>query len=384
MPRTRSTKRAKAVAYVMKESFIQVLIPGKGPFTLNKTHPTFNKLKAALKAKKWKQVPRLVNLAESIAIAIHGEVEVTNGVVKYKGRPVHSTLTDRILDMIKHEKPIKHMLKFMDNLYLNPSDRAVHSFYDWLVDNGLPITDDGCFLAYKSVDWDFKDTHTKSVDNRPGQIIMMSRKVANTDYDNQCSTGFHVCSKKYGLYGTRVLAVKVNPKHVLSAPEGGKMRVTQYEVLRDMGRGREDFSEIGLAELEGVLVIEVGKERKDFIQKLLKAEPVKRLIRRKKLSKTSILKASYARLEAMLQRFSLQSVPKIGPEKTHLLLNARKASGVTIGQLAKEMGVSYKTVVAIEKKDSPTQTQRDDYLKSLGRITGSYNITFPKTSAAVA
>ncbi len=177
--------------------------------------------------------------------------------------------------------------------------------------------------------------------------------------------------------------MKVNPKYVLSAPEGGKMRVSQYEVLKDLGGDtRGDFREKGLDELENKMVIEVGKERKDLIHDLLKSDQVKRLIRRKKLSKTSVLKASYARLKSMFQRFDL--VPKLGPEDPRFLENARKSSGLTIGQIAKQMGVSYKTVVTLEKKESPTVAQTSDYLHAITRITGNHNITYPRTSAAVA
>lgn len=379
----KASKKAKSITYVMKDNFIQVLLPGR-PFTLNKSHPTFQAMKEALKKKRWKQIPRLVNTAESIVTASHGQVEVVNGAVKYKGRTVRSALTDRIVALVEKEKPVKHMLRFMDNLYQNPSDRAVSDFYDWLVDNDLPITDDGCFLAYKAVKDNYTDTHSGTVNNRPGQIIMMSRKVANTDYDTQCATGFHVCSRHYGLYGSRVLAVKINPKHVLSAPPGGKMRVTQYEVLRDLGRGynEEEFKRAGLAELEGKMVIEIGKERKNAIQLLLKAEAVKRLIRRRKLSKTSIMKASYARLTSMIKRFDL--VPNIGPDDKFFLKKAREAAGVTVGQVAKQMDVTYRTVATIEKNENPNSTQRDNYLQALSRLTGSKNITYPKTSAAVA
>lgn len=370
--------KAKPVPYVMKKNFIQVLLPGK-PFTLNSSHPTFKKLKYALKKRQWKKIPELVNAAQTILHYAEGQVEVEGGVVKYKGRTIQSALTDRILQMGKAGKPIVHLVKFMDNLYLNPSEKAIRSFYEWLVDNDLPITDDGCFLAYKSVDADFKDTHTKTVDNRPGQVIMMSRKVANTDYDTQCATGFHICSKQYGLYGSRVLAVKANPKHILSAVSG-KMRVTQYEVLKDLGFiDRYQFQQHGFSDLEKKLVIEVSKERKEILRMLLAADPVKRLFRRKKLSKKSLVKASYARLKSMLQRFDL--VPKLGPEDPKRLEKARKAAGVSIVGLAKKMGVSPKTVSSIEEKSNPTPGQESDYLYALGQIIGSKNITYKAVTA---
>ena len=371
----------KAIPYVLKDNFLQVALPGKA-FTLNASHPTFARLKNALKKKQWKKVPGLVNLAETIVHYAHGQVEVDNGVVRYKGRVVQSSLTERILKMAETDKPVIHMVKFMDNLYQNPSESAVRSFYDWLINNELPITDDGCFLAYKSVNKNFKDTHTDTIDNSPGTVISMSRKVVDTDYNHQCSTGFHICSKQYGLYGERVLAVKVNPKHILSAVSG-KMRVTHYEVLKDLGfPDRYSFQKDGLSELENQLVIEIAKERKEVIRMLLASDAVKKLIRRRKLLKRSIIKSSYARLKTMLQRFDL--VPKLGPEDKQYLLKSRLAAGLTIGQIAKSMGVSYKTVAALEKKESPTVGQEADYFQAISKLTGKSAVTYNQKKTVAA
>lgn len=371
------------VPYVLKDNYLQVTVKGQ-PFALDKSHPTFDRLKKAIKQHRWSLIPKLVTLAKSINFESQGNVSLVKGVVYYKSQPVNDSLSKRIIEMVRRGKKVKHLLLFMDNLYQNPSKTAIESFYDWLRDNDLPITDNGCFLAYKSVRDDYTDTHSGTVDNHPGQVIMMSRKVVDTDYYHQCSTGFHVCSKRYGIYGSRVLAVMINPKYVLSAVEG-KMRVTQYEVLMELGQKYQDnlgdidpniFEKKGIAGIEGQLVIEVKKERQELINMILKSPAIKKALRRKKLSKITITKASYARLKSMAQKYDL--VPSIGPEASHKLMMARKAAGITIGQVAEKLGIGYKAVYTLEKEVNPSQERVDKYLLAVANLRG-YNkaVSYP-------
>lgn len=372
------------IPYVLKTNYLQVVVDGQ-PFSLDSTHPTFARLKNAIKKRKWGLVPKLVTLAQSLTFDTHGDVSVIKGVVYYKGKQVESSLTQRIVAMIKKGQPVKHMLHFMDNLYKNQSKTAISEFYDWLLNNDLPITDNGCFLAYKSVNDNYTDTHSGTVSNKPGQVIMMPRKLTQNDYNTQCATGFHVCSKQYGIYGSKVMAVMVNPKDVISAVSG-KMRVTKYEVLMELGRKYTDFTEDvfkekGIASIEGKLVVEIKKERQELIKLLLKNILVKKLLRRKKITKTTITKAAYARLKSMAQKYN--AVPKIGPEADFSLKKAREAAGLSIGQVAKATKTNYKQVVYLERSEQPAQTQIDAYLQAIAKLTETrnYAVTYPKPMA---
>lgn len=383
--------------YVIKPSFLQVTIEGN-PFTLDSTHPTFARMKKALETSNWKAVPRLVNLAQTLVTASAGSVTVQKGVVMYKGTPVDSRLTQRILEMIKESKDVKHMLLFMDNLYQNPQREAIAEFYDWLMSHDLPITDDGCFLAYKSVDDNCKDQHTHKIDNSPGQVIMMPRNVADLNWRTACSSGFHICSKQYGLYGTRVMAVKVNPKDVIAAPTGEhKIRVCEYEVLYELGeKDGLKFKKEGFAQLEKQLVVEVAKEAKE-LRKLLNASPaVKKLIRDKKVSETYVSKASYAKLKSMAQRFEvlppdMTQASEAAAEKGKPVLPlraARQAAGISSAQILKELqaehvSMTMKDVLRMETREEPHPSDMNYYLNAIAKLTGIRNlsrsaITFPK------
>lgn len=377
-----STKKAKAapIRSVIKDSYIQVIV-NKKPFSMDSTNPLFKRMKTALKKKNWNAVPKLINLSENLLNQTKGDVSIEKGVIYYKSKPTHSSLSKRIMEMLTSGKNVNHMLSFMDNLYQNPSSKAIQHFYDWLQTNELPITKDGHFLCYKSVDHNRKDEHTHTIDNSPGQTIFCDRKLADDNWEQQCSSGFHVCSKQYGLYGRLVMAVKVNPRDVLSA-QGGKMRIVKYEVLRELGTKASDLFEVeGFSDLENKLVVDMKSERQEMIKKLLTLADIKRKIRTKKINKASFAKQSFARLKTLFQKYGLAPAA-VGPEDKLYLSAARKAAGLTIGQIAKQMHVSYKVAATMEKNEKLKQDTRDKFAGAIAKLTGSrMAVSYPKPVA---
>jgi hypothetical protein len=121
----------------------------------------------------------------------------------------------------------------------NPSKRATEELYDFLMHKNLPITDDGCFLAYKRVNADWTDLYSNAIDNSIGQIVKMSRRKVDDNREMGCSDGLHVGALEYVEgYGSggHVLVVKVNPEHVVSVPSDHdctKVRCCEYEVLSE-------------------------------------------------------------------------------------------------------------------------------------------------------
>jgi hypothetical protein len=107
--------------------------------------------------------------------------------------------------------------------------------YKFLEHNGHPITQDGCFIAYRGVTKDFKDPHTRTFDNSVGSICEMPRDQVDDNPDNTCSSGLHVACYSYANgFGKVTVEVKVDPVDVVCVPRdynGTKMRVCKFEVL---------------------------------------------------------------------------------------------------------------------------------------------------------
>lgn len=223
---------------VSAEGTLTVVIDAK-PYTIAPDHPNYDKIKGALSTGDSQLIVELVDIARSVENYVEGDAEVKDGVVYYEGDAIHNTLTERILDMMAYGFPFKPMFKFVNNLMKNPSKRATEELYDFLMHKNLPITDDGCFLAYKRVNDDWTDLYSNAIDNSIGQIVKMSRRKVDDNREMGCSDGLHVGALEYVEgYGSggHVLVVKINPEHVVSVPSDHdctKVRCCEYEVLSE-------------------------------------------------------------------------------------------------------------------------------------------------------
>jgi len=136
--------------------------------------------------------------------------------------------------------PIKGWIKFLENLMENPGYRSRNCLYNFLSHWSAPITEDGCFLAYKNVNNNYTDVHTGTFDNSIGTTVSMPRRDVNDDPNQTCSSGLHVAAPSYlpsFAPGRRTIVCKINPRDVVAVPTDyshAKMRVCQYEVVDEV------------------------------------------------------------------------------------------------------------------------------------------------------
>lgn len=174
---------------------------------------------------------------------------VVNGIVSLDGVEVIGALQAKLQRLIAEELPLDYFAAFVRNLRKNPSRTAVKELYDFLAYAELPITEDGCFLAYKGVNpdgWSCTGgrtvlSHGKTdsqgrIYNGVGEVIRCERVEVDDDRRNACSNGLHVGSHDYATgFGSLTVVVKVNPADVVSVPldcSCQKMRVCGYEVVK--------------------------------------------------------------------------------------------------------------------------------------------------------
>jgi len=206
-------------------------------------NPHFKRIIEALKSYDFNTAVDLINrapvIADYIGITTFDTLEIRDGTLYWKGESLHNSLTDRIIRMHDEGFPIGPMLRFLDNLLMNPSNRAVQELYTFLENGNLPITEDGCFLAYKRIRADYTDCHSGTVDNHPGQVVQIPRRLVDDDARNLCSHGLHFASLKYLQHftGDRLVVLKINPADVVSIPldyNFTKGRTWRYEVLEEI------------------------------------------------------------------------------------------------------------------------------------------------------
>lgn len=244
---------------------VQVQTPeGSFPFTVREGQVNFLALRDAIKNKDWDAVPDLVNPVRAVEKFAAGRVTVVNGEVMLDGEVVHNAVTGRILDMVSEGFDADPLMRFLERLMQNPSRTAVNELYLWLEGTRLPITEDGCFMAYKKVRDDYCDFYTGQVLNKPASlmtdadleyiqkvrgnvtvkvengvtVLSMPRNKVDDNRNRTCSYGLHFCSLSYlpAYHGGegRVLLVKIDPADVVSIPsdyDNAKGRAMRYEVM---------------------------------------------------------------------------------------------------------------------------------------------------------
>lgn len=246
-------------AYLITPNSISVVFPDADPAIVYSSSPAYQEITEAIKRLDWESVRVALSPGQRIAKqfneAFGSEVIVVESdQILYYGKPLHNVVTERILHMLEDGYDVSPMVRFLERLMKNPSYAAVEELFLFLESSGLPITEDGCFLAYKRIRLDWTDQYTGKIDHSIGAKPEMERNQVDDNRHNTCSDGLHFCAfgylPHYGAdYGGRVIVVKIDPADVVAIPSdynNQKGRACRYEVVRELeleGRSRHSTPE---------------------------------------------------------------------------------------------------------------------------------------------
>ena len=231
-----------AINYIISGNGTMTIVLNNESHSIGYDHPNYIHIKECLVNNDEESMIPLLNIPESILNYTDENVTIEAGVLKYKDEEIHNSLTERIMTMMRDGFPFQPMIKFLGNILENPSNRAVQELYSFLEHKNLPITEDGCFLAYKAVKKNYMDKYSGTIDNSVGQSVTMQRRKVDDNCNNGCSDGLHVGAldyvESYRNEGNedKVVIVKVNPQDVVSVPtdsECQKVRCCSYGVIAD-------------------------------------------------------------------------------------------------------------------------------------------------------
>lgn len=183
-------------------------------------------------------------------------VSFKRGKVYFDGDEVHSVLADQISRLVSDGEPVGPLVLFMENVYQNPNEHSREQLFGWLDKRNFAITEDGHFLAYKSVysgyagsdnDYEYRSVsggravvdgteYEGQIPQGIGSVVTMPRSEVQHDPSVGCHTGLHAGTIGYAstFSGDTVLLVKINPRDVVSVPTDcnyEKIRTCRYEVL---------------------------------------------------------------------------------------------------------------------------------------------------------
>lgn len=236
------------VAMIMNDTGMTVVLDAQ-VHTIARDHSNYEAIQEAYADGRFDELEALISIRKSLESFAEGtNLRVQGGCLFYGDREIQTGLAKRIVRLMEEGRAnfAAPLVNFMENVLENPSFRAVEGLYEWLERSSLPITPDGCFIAWKIVNSDFTDCYTGTFDNSPGQIVEVSRNQVDEDPNRTCSNGLHFCSNEYlpsyGAFGAgrKVVMVKVNPRDVGAFPHDyniSKGRCCRYEVLREVTKG---------------------------------------------------------------------------------------------------------------------------------------------------
>lgn len=252
-------------SYIILPTSLVVVTAGK-QYSIDNTHANYQKVVDAIKTGEWDGIPTLIDIGKHINATGQNKITVVDGVVMYGKDQMNNTLTERLLEMLREGFDITPMIALLENLTSNPTKTAIDEFYLFIETSRMPITEDGCILAYKRVDGNYYDQYTHTVVNKPVSLmneqelatgkwfvehanvtsqivdglleVSMPAEQVDAERARACSVGLHFCSLAYlGEFyqGTgHVIIVKVNPRDIVAIPydsNNTKGRCWKYTVI---------------------------------------------------------------------------------------------------------------------------------------------------------
>jgi len=178
-----------------------------------------------------------------------GQLSVNPTGVTYRGQPLHTIDSARVMAFLRDGLPFKPIANYMARKMANPSARAISELYTFLEHKNMPITPEGKIIAYKGIQNTMYSVMgntatvviSGTVDsgghllNEIGAVIEVERSSVDDNFNNGCSFGLHAGSLQYATgWGQRVVLVEIDPADVVSVPSDcncQKLRCCKYKVI---------------------------------------------------------------------------------------------------------------------------------------------------------
>lgn len=210
--------------------------------------PNIGQVIKLLREQKYDRAIKIIHKKFLIEEISNGKIKESSKGMTIEGQELPDNVKMFIERLIKDKKPVDGIINLWKRLSRNTGKISEEnekisreSLFDYLVNACVRILDNGCFVAYKGVQDNYRDCHSARYDNSPGKIVSMPRENVTVDRNTTCAAGLHVGSFNYMKdnynNGRRWLECLVDPKDVVSVPTDynhQKMRVCRYKVIRDV------------------------------------------------------------------------------------------------------------------------------------------------------
>lgn len=225
------------------------LVYGSETSQISSDHPSFYEIRRHIIDSEFLEAHTAMNVSNAIESWAEGGLTIEFGEVVYEGLTLTGKLVDRIIDcMAAGDLEFERLARFLVLLRDQPSFKTRERLMDFAANKQLDLTMGGCIVAFKNVDDEFMDKHSRTFRNRVGDVVEMPREDVDDDHSNACSNGLHVCSPEYlrGFWGTsgQTMRVVVEPKDFVAIPydyNDSKARVCKYTVVENVTDKVEEY-----------------------------------------------------------------------------------------------------------------------------------------------
>ncbi len=192
-------------------------------FTVNRDTDEFEIVLDHIKNDTLQEIPAVVDVQKVIAEYVpDGTFVIHKGCVYADGVVVSGYIGEKLLEFAEESLPYKPLLELWRRIKDNPSENSKSQLYRFLESCKIPITDEGKFIAYKSVRTNMTDHHTGNFKYELNKEASMDRDFVVDDASYACGPGLHVGSYRYaesfGGSSSLILEMEVDPADVVSVP----------------------------------------------------------------------------------------------------------------------------------------------------------------------
>lgn len=228
-----------------------VVVVGDKVLTIKKDqNALFNKIIEAIHAGDYDEVTRLISPSDFMG-KVGLKFDEDSGEVLLNNYPLKTNLAERIRQYWISDAPYEPLLKLCEKSLANEREYMHEELFNFLECNDLPITEDGCFLAYKLANADGSPVYQTGSPIRyeVGKVIEEEEAKNERNRELCNGPGLYFGNRKYwgssswkgkewnDSNGTRMFLVKIDPRDVTSVPrqyDNSKGKCWRMEVIKEL------------------------------------------------------------------------------------------------------------------------------------------------------
>ena len=206
------------IKHIVSNSGLTVVFPD-GPMMIHRSSPDYPAAMQALQASDMEALRASMDRRHALSKFSEGCLSINDsGEIIFENHPIGNHLS-KIIKSGTPKDSWSVIKRFLLNVLENPNQRARLEIDSILSECSLPITEDGCILAFKLVDNEYVDPQIKTHICKPGRTLTLPRDTLHRGSKEATSRGFSAGGKSYldanSYFCGKVVTIKINPADIV-------------------------------------------------------------------------------------------------------------------------------------------------------------------------